>query len=118
VPKAPLKAQIVIGLFAVLMIAYGFSIIRLDEGSTGTRNALPGQLIVVRLDSPWASLASSDNSVVVAVSITLSPNATGYFLALRPGRATLTAVPAQRCTLCREPPPKQWTVHITVGPGG
>ena len=52
IPKAPIRAQIIIGLFAVLAIAYGFSIVRLDGTATGTRSVVPGQLIVVRIDRP------------------------------------------------------------------
>ena len=41
-PEAPIQAQILIGLFAVLAIAYGASIVRLDGTSTG----LSGKLVI------------------------------------------------------------------------
>lgn len=115
-PKAPLKAQIVIGLFAVLMIAYGFSVIRLDEGSSGTRNALPGQLIVVRMHGSWEQIKSSDDSVVKTIYVSSPSMRTGYFLALRPGKATLSSsgTPCVGCGVRTV----GWQVVVAVGPGG
>lgn len=121
-PKAPRKVQITIGLLAVLVIAYGLSIMHLDENSTGRRTAMPGQLIVVRLHVTWNWMTSTDESVVAPISVMLKPIATGYFLALKPGRATLQAfvdpcpanMPAPRCMAAG----RMWRVEVTVGPSG
>ena len=121
IPKAPIQAQILIGLFAVLAIAYGASIIRLSDGSLGSRSALPGQLIAVRMDATWDSLTSSNPSVVKPISVTRSPVTTGYFIALLPGRSTLSAVRnpcptnvVPRCLL----PARLWQVEVRVWPSG
>ena len=121
IPKAPIQAQILIGLFAVLAIAYGASIIRLSEGSLGSRSALPGQLIAVRMDASWDSLTSSNPSVVKPISVTLSPVTTGYFIALLPGRSILSAVsspcPADAVPRCMALS-RLWQVEVRVWPGG
>jgi hypothetical protein len=121
IPKAPIQAQILIGLFAVLAIAYGASIIRLADASHGSRSAVPGQLIVVRMNGSWGSLTSSNTSVLKPISITLSPTATGYFIALLPGRSTLSALSnpcptdaVPRCML----PARIWQVEVKVWPSG
>ena len=120
-PKAPRAAQITIILLAVLAIVYGASVIRLTEDSAGNRHAASGQLVVVRMHSSWTSLESSDASVVAPISVTLRPITTGYFIALKPGRATLRAIddpcPSDmtppRCML----PMRGWAVEIEVWPG-
>ncbi len=114
-PKAPVPAQITIVLFAVLAIVYGASVIRLTEDAAGTRHAVPGQLVVVRMHSTWTSLESSDASVVAPISVSLSPVTTGYFLALRPGKATLRAF-AQPCFGCLSVS-RTWRTEIEVWPG-
>ena len=121
IPKAPIQAQILIGLFAVLAIAYGASIIRLDDTSAGIRTALPGQLLVVRMHSTWNSLSSSNNSVLAAISVTLKPTTTAYFIALMPGRSTLTAI-SNPCPTTAVPrclaPERFWRIEIRVWPSG
>jgi hypothetical protein len=112
-PKAPLKAQIVIGLFAVLVIAYGSSIVRLDGTSSGTRTAFPGQLIAVRIDRTMYYMASSDAWVVKPISVSTSPVTRAYFLALKPGRATLSA----HNTSCIQCLVSMWSVEVFVRPG-
>ena len=120
-PKAPRAAQITIILLAVLAIVYGASVIRLTEDSAGNRHAASGQLVVVTMHSSWTSLESSDASVVAPISVTLRPITTGYFIALKPGRATLRAIddpcPSDmtppRCML----PMRGWGVEIEVWPG-
>jgi hypothetical protein len=116
IPKAPIQAQILIGLVAVLAIAYGASIIRLDSTSTGTRSAVPGQLIFVSMDRAWDSVTSSDPWVVTPVSVSTSPTTRAYFIALKPGRATLLACPSQ----CTESIPLSlvWSMEVKVWPGG
>ena len=120
-PKAPRAAQITIILFAVLAIIYGVSVIRLSEDSAGNRRAATGQLVVVTMHSSWTRLESSDASVVAPISVTLRPITTGYFIALKPGKATLQAIddpcPSDmtppRCML----PMRGWTVEVEVWPG-
>ncbi len=121
IPKAPIQAQILIGLFAVLAIAYGASIVRLDDGSHASRSAVPGQLIVVRLGTSWDFLTSSNTSVVKPISVKLAPVATGYFIALSPGRSRLSAVsnpcPVNAVARCMAPA-RLWQVEVNVWPGG
>ena len=121
IPKAPIQAQILIGLFAVLAIAYGASVIRLGDGSHGSRSAVPGQLIAVRMDAGWDSLTSSNPSVVKPISVKLSPVATGYFIALLPGRSILSAVsnpcPTDAVPRCMAAM-RLWQVEVRVWPGG
>ena len=121
IPKAPIQAQILIGLFAVLAIAYGASIVRLDGTSTGSRTVLPGQLIVVRMNTSFGSLTSSNTSVLKLISVQLSPVANGYFIALLPGTSTLSALSnpcptdaVPRCML----PARTWQVEVRVWPSG
>src|SRR5690349_6655391 len=99
-PKAPVQAQIVIGLFAVLVIAYGFAIVRLDGTSSGTRSVVAGQLIVVRIERASISLKTSDPWVVAPVSLSHAPQTLGYFVAVTPGRASLSAVLTPPCGQC------------------
>ncbi len=115
-PKAPLKAQIFIGLFAVLAIAYGLAIVRLDDGSLGKRNAVPGQLIVVNIGVPSSSMTSSDPWVVAPISVSLSPKTRAYFIALKPGHATLRAILPNPCNGCLSRT-RLWSVEVTVWPG-
>ncbi|SRR5712692_817950 len=115
-PKALLPAQITIVLFAVLAIVYGASVIRLTEDATGTRHAVPGQLVVVTLNSSLTSLASSDASVLKPVCVSLTPIATGYFLALKPGKAALQGL-NQRCHECLIAATRIWRVEVEVWPG-
>ena len=120
-PKAPRKAQITIVLVAVLAIVYGASVIHLNEDGVALRHAAPGQLIVVRLHSAWMSLKSSDASVVAPISVSLKPTTTGYFIALKPGKAAIVAfddpcpsnMTPPRCML----PAHMWGVEIDVWPG-
>jgi hypothetical protein len=114
IPKAPLQAQIIIGLFAVLAIAYGASIIRLDNTSAGTRTAVPGQLIAVRIDRSMYSMATSDPWVVKPISVSTSPVTRAYFVALKPGRARLTAhyISCLQCLVAT------WSIEVRVWPGG
>ena len=114
-PKAPLPAQITIVLFAVLAIVYGASVIRLTEDAVGTRHAVPGQLVMVMLHSTWTSLESSDASVLAPISVSLSPITTGYFLALKPGKAVLRAF-ARPCLGCLSES-RMWRTEIEVWPG-
>ena len=116
-PKAPLKAQIIIGLFAVLAIAYGFSIVRFDDASNGTRSVLPGQLIVVRIERPSIAIKTSDPWVVALLSEAGTPQSVGYFVALKPGRATLSAVLPPPCKECLAAT-VLWRVDVTVWPSG
>ncbi|OLC00243.1 MAG: hypothetical protein E6I81_12540 [Chloroflexi bacterium] len=119
-PKAPLPAQITIVLFAVLAIVYGASVIRLTEDSSGTRHAVPGQLVVVMMHSSWTSLQSSDTSVVAPISVSLTPITRGYFLALKPGKAWLQGYddpcPVTMVERCMAPV-RGWGVGIEVWPG-
>ena len=114
IPKAPIQAQILIGLFAVLAIAYGASIVRLGDGSNDTRSVVPGQLIVVGMNRAWYSLTSSDPWVVAPISVRTSPTTRSYFIALKPGRAKLQAY-STSCTLCLTP---MWQVEVRVWPSG
>jgi hypothetical protein len=114
-PRAPLRAQIIIGLLAVLVIAYGWSVIRLDGDSGGYRTAVPGQLIAIRIDRPMDSVTSTDTRVVAPVSVSVSPLTRAYFLALTPGRATLRAL--SPCSECRFRL-ILWSVEIRVWPSG
>jgi ABC-type phosphate transport system permease subunit len=114
-PKAPLAAQILIVLFAILVIAYSVSAIHLSEDSAGKRFALPGQLVVVQMHSSWTSMDSSDHGVLAPISVTLKPTARAYFIALKPGTATLRA----DFSACREclSLVRGWWVEIEVRPG-
>jgi hypothetical protein len=114
-PKAPLPAQITIVLLAVLAIVYGASVVRLTEDSSGTRHAVPGQLVVVTMHSSWTSLQSSDASVVAPISVSLTPITRGYFLALKPGRAVLQSY-GRPCPTCLSLT-RGWRVEIEVWPG-
>ncbi len=113
-PKAPLRAQITIALVAVLAIVYGASVIRLSEDASGTRHAVPGQLVVVTMHSSFTSLQSSDTSVLAPISVSLTPVARGYFLALKPGKATLEALdmPCPQCLSAI----RGWRVEVEVWP--
>ncbi len=122
VPKAPRAAQVGIGAVALLLILYSASIVHLSQKSAGGRVVVPGQLVVVHLDGAWNEMRSSDPSVLSPISVTLSPSAGGYFIAARPGRATLFATaggcpphsPATEvCTLEL----RYWAVALTVAPG-
>ena len=113
-PKAPLRAQITIALVAVLAIVYGASVIRLSEDASGTRHAVPGQLVVVTMHSSFTSLQSSDTSVLAPISVSLTPVARGYFLALKPGKATLQAF-NQPCRECLSLT-RIWRVEVEVWP--
>ncbi len=119
-PKAPLRAQMTIALVAVLVIVYGASVIHLTEDSSGHRRAVPGQLVVVRMHSTWMSLESSDASVIAPISVSLSPVTTGYFLALKPGKARLRAYdnpwPVDALHRCMAPA-RFWSTEIEVWPG-
>ncbi|HEY0832148.1 MAG TPA: hypothetical protein VGE99_13475 [Candidatus Dormibacteraeota bacterium] len=114
-PKAPLPAQIIIALLAVLVIIYGASVVRLSEDASGTRHAAPGQLVVVVMHSSWTSLQSSDASVLAPISVSLKPIARGYFLALKPGKATLLASDVA-CSGCVSAL-RTWRTEIEVWPG-
>ena len=114
-PKAPRPAQILIILGAVLLIVYGVGIIRVNDSSSSKRYAVPGQLIVVNLHSAWNSLQSSDEAVARPISVSVRPNTTGYFIALRPGTATLRAFYV-RCIECLSLV-ASWAVEIEVRPG-
>ena len=115
-PKAPLKAQIIIGLFAVLAIVYGFSIARVDQSSGRHQiTVVPGQLIAVRTDSVSMSMASSDPWVVAPL---MTSSARAYFLALKPGRAILSAQSSPECLECGRQPLVPWTLEVTVWPSG
>ncbi len=114
-PKAPLRAQITIALVAVLAIVYGASVIRLSEDASGARHAVPGQLVVVTMHSPFASLQSSDASVLAPISVSLTPVARGYFLALKPGKATLQAAYNRACPSCFGAA-RIWRVEVEVWP--
>jgi len=115
VPKAPLRAQITIALIAVLAIVYGASVIHLSEDASGTRHAAPGQLVVVIMHSSFTSLQSSDTAVLAPISVSLTPVARGYFLALKPGKATLQAF-NQPCRECLSLT-RIWRVEVEVWPG-
>ncbi|SRR6266550_6528523 len=114
-PKAPLRAQITIALVAVLAIVYGASVIHLSEDASGTRHAAPGQLVVVIMHSSFTSLQSSDTAVLAPISVSLTPVARGYFLALKPGKATLQAF-NQPCRECLSLT-RIWRVEVEVWPG-
>jgi hypothetical protein len=114
IPKAPIQAQILIGLFAVLAIAYGASIMRLDYTSTEARRALPGQLIMVRSRLPLYYATSSDPWVVAPIAAGSSAAKQAYFIALKPGRATLRAL-YSACTRCLL---AAWHLEVTVWPSG
>ena len=114
-PKAPLKAQIIIGLFAVLAIAYGFSIVRLDQSVSHSQvNVVPGQLLVVRMDVVGGPASSTDPWVVAPISTTAGR---AYFVALRPGRAVLTATSSPPCGRCVAAV-AQWSLEVRVWPSG
>jgi hypothetical protein len=84
---------LLIGVIAIalVLVIEGVFAIRLSTNSQPRHQAFPGQVLAVNLDGPWTELASSDPSVVAPIRVTLSPKAAGYFLAIRPGRATLMA---------------------------
>jgi len=119
-PKAPLSAQVTIVLFAVLAIVYGASVIRLSEDASGTRHAVPGQLVVVTMHSSWTSLETTDASVLAPISVSLAPITRGYFLALKPGKAQLQGYddpcPVTMVKRCMAPA-RLWRVQIDVWPG-
>jgi hypothetical protein len=117
IPKAPIQAQIIIGLFAVLAIAYGLSIVRLGDTSTGTRSVFPGQLIVVRIDRPSILVKTSDASVIAPLSATATPQSVGYFVAVKPGHAALSAVLPPPCRECLSAT-FLWHVDVIVWPSG
>lgn len=120
-PKAPVAAQIIIVGFAVLAVVYGASAIRLTEDLAGARHAVPGQLVVVTMQSSWTLLETSDASVVAPISVSMKPSTTGYFVALKPGKAFLRALddpcpsnmPPPRCMA----PARMWRTEIDVWPG-
>ena len=111
-PKAPLRAQITIVLLAVLAIVYSASAIHLSEATAGKRYAVPGQVVVVRLSFALPSLQSSDEAVVKPISVSLTPTTTGYFIALKPGKARLEGGCTRCMTLIRG-----WSVEVEVRPG-
>ena len=114
-PKAPVKAQIIIGLFAVLAVAYGLAIERIDQTANGTSlSVVPGQLIAIRFDRAMYSVTSTDPWVVVPMPLSGSPATRAFFLALKPGRATLRAHYIS-CTNCLT---AIWFVDIRVWPSG
>jgi|ERR1041385_5711617 hypothetical protein len=113
-PRAPIQAQILVGLFAVLAIAYGASIMRLDNNSTDPRHALPGQLILVRSHVPLYYATSSDPWVVAPIAAGSSAATQAYFVALKPGHATLRAF-YSACTQCLL---AAWHLEVTVWPSG
>jgi hypothetical protein len=114
VPKAPLRAQILIGLFAVLAIAYGASIIRLENTFTETRHAIPGQLILVRSNIALDHPTSSDPWIVAPIAVSSSAARQVYFIALKPGRATLRAS-YSACAPCLM---AAWHLEVIVWPSG
>jgi hypothetical protein len=114
IPKAPVQAQILIGLFAVLAIAYGASIMRLENTSTETRHAIPGQLILVRSKIALYYATSSDPWVVAPIRSSTSAARQAYFIALKPGHATLRAF-YSACTQCRL---ASWQLEVIVWPSG
>ena len=89
---------------------------RLNDSSSGTRWAVPGQLIVVGMQKSIYSMTTSDPWVVKPISVTTSPLTRAYFLAVKPGRATLRAY-ATRCTQCLSQS-SLWQVEIRVWPSG
>ena len=116
-PKAPLKAQIIISLFAVLAIAYGLSIARVEQTpNPGHINVVPGQLIVVRMNVISIAPTSSDPGVVAPLPINSSASPRAYFLALKPGRARLSATSKPTCAECLSALVR-WTLDVTVWPG-
>jgi hypothetical protein len=82
---------------ALVLVIEGVFAIRLSTNSQPRHQAFPGQVLAVNLDGPWTELTSSDASVVAPMRISLSPTVTGYFLALRPGKATLMAQSHPSC---------------------
>jgi hypothetical protein len=82
-----------IGLFAIasVLVIEGVFMIRLSTNSRQSHQAFPGQVLAVNLDGAWTDLVRSDTSVVAPIRVTLSPTVTGYFVAIRPGKATLMA---------------------------
>ena len=84
---------LLIGVIAIalVLVIEGIVAIRLPTSSQQSHRAFPGQVLAVNLDGEWTELASSDASVVAPIRVTLSPKAAGYFLAIRPGKATLMA---------------------------
>jgi hypothetical protein len=117
IPKAPIQAQIIIGLFAVLTIAYVLSIVRLNGTATGTRSVVPGQVIVVRIERPSILVKTSNQWVVAPLSATGTPQSVGYFVAVKPGHATLSAVLPPPCRECLSPT-LLWRVDVIVWPSG
>jgi hypothetical protein len=113
-PRAPIQAQILIGLFAVLAIAYGASVMRLDNTSAESRQALPGQLIMVRSHMPMYYATSSDPWVVAPIAAGSSGTKQAYFIALKPGHVTLRAF-YSACTECLM---AAWQLDVKVWPGG
>ena len=125
-PRAPRAAQVLILLFATVAIAYGAGVIHVGQETLSlayvpTEHTVPGELVVVRMQGQWDSLRSSDESVLEPVSIKLGPITTGYFVAIKPGKAALMAVsnpcpatmPSPRCTA----PAVMWQVAVEVWPG-
>jgi hypothetical protein len=113
-PKAPLQAQLIIGLLAVLAIAYGASIMRLESTSREARQVVPGQLILVRSSTALYYPTSSDPWIVAPVAASSSAAKQVYFIALKPGHATLRAF-FSACTPCLL---AAWQLEVTVWPSG
>ena len=125
-PRAPRAAQILIVLFATLAVAYGAAVVHVGQetlslGYVPTEHTVPGELVVVRMQGPWDWLRSSDESVLEPISVELKPKTTGYFVAMKPGKAELMAVsdpcpatmPPPRCMA----PAVLWRVDVEVWPG-
>ena len=109
-------AKIAIAVFAMVMVGEAAATIHIDQNSHGKVSALPTQLIEVKLSTPWTDLASSDDTVIKLIYITLKPTMTGYFVAAAHGKATLhartvcTSAPGQGCFLYL----LAWSVEVDV----
>ena len=108
-------AKIAIAVFAMVMVGEAAATIHISENTHGKVSALPSQLIEVKLSAPLTDLASSDDSVIKLIYITLKPTTTGYYVAAAHGKATLHATygcptdPGQACLHGR-----LWLVEVDV----
>jgi hypothetical protein len=112
------RGLLVIGVaVAVVLVIEGVFAIQLSTASHQSHRAFPGQLLAVNLSGEWTGLTSSDASVIAPIRVNLSPSATGYFVAIRPGKATLMAQFHPSCLdavpQCL-PAQKFWSIEIDV----
>lgn len=116
------KALVAVGLAAVMAVAYlGLAVWLAGDSAHATRHVVSGQMLIVQLRGSWDWLRSSDDAVVRPLSVSLKPNATGYFVAAKPGKAFVQALNDPCPTTMAPPrcmaPAMIFAVEVEVWPG-